>query len=72
MSFTDVIKRRMAQEGLKPSDLARQTGYSQQYISDLLRGRRRWNETTMEKVCRVLGIKVEFGVDGLNTGTEGM
>jgi len=40
-------------------------GYSPQYITDLLAGHRRWNETTMDKACQVLGIKIEV-VDAEN------
>ncbi|RQD74122.1 MAG: XRE family transcriptional regulator [Candidatus Syntrophonatronum acetioxidans] len=60
MNFTKVVKKCMLKKGLRASDLARGTGYSQQYISDLLSGNRRWNETTISKICHLLNIKVRF------------
>jgi DNA-binding Xre family transcriptional regulator len=43
---------------LNPSDLARMTGYTPQYIHNLLDGNRRWNETTIQKTCEALGLEV--------------
>lgn len=60
MEFTKVVKKCMYKKGLRPRDLARGTGYSQQYISDLLSGNRRWNETTMNKICQFLNIRIRF------------
>lgn len=60
MNFSEVVRIRLAQRNLRPSDLARMTGYSAQHIGDLLAGNRRWNETSMSKVCKVLGIEIEF------------
>lgn len=65
MNFTDIAKKSMEAQGIKPSELARKMGYSPQYITDLLAGHRRWNETTMDKACQVLGIKIEV-VDAEN------
>lgn len=62
MSFTQVVRMKMAQIGMSSSELARRSGYSQQYISDLLAGRRRWNETTIDRVCEILDIKVQFTI----------
>ena len=61
-TFADRARRRMDEMGLKSSDVAKVTGYSAQYISDLLLGHRRWNETTINRVCQVLGMRVEFVV----------
>jgi transcriptional regulator with XRE-family HTH domain len=63
MQFNEAVQARMNQLGMRGVDLARCTGYSQQYISDLLSGRKRWNETTMTKISQALGIKIEFKVD---------
>lgn len=56
--FAGEARRRMAALGIKPVKLAKKTGYSVQYITDLLLGRRRWNETTINRVCLVLGLRV--------------
>lgn len=58
--FTPVVRKRMSEMNLRPSDLARKTGYSGQHIRDLLSGKRRWNETTINKLCEVLRIRVDF------------
>lgn len=63
MDFTETVKKCMADQKVRPSDLAKATGYSVQYIIDLLAGHRRWNETTMSKVSQVLGIKIRFSTD---------
>ncbi|MGB9804089.1 helix-turn-helix domain-containing protein [Desulfofundulus sp.] len=60
MDFSAVVKEKLVQKQLKITDLARLTGLSYAYLIDLLRGRRRWNEDNMHKVCDVLGIKIEF------------
>lgn len=59
MDFSRTIKHVLVDKGLKPSDLARMTGYSYQYILDVLKGKRRWNETMIEKVCDVLDLKIK-------------
>nr|WP_240479949.1 helix-turn-helix transcriptional regulator [Paenibacillus fonticola] len=43
---------------LNPSELARLTGHSPQYIHNLLNGNRRWNEDSMRKVCDTLGLEL--------------
>lgn len=63
MSFNQIVKQRMEELDIRPSELARKSGYSPQYIGDLLSGDRRWNETTMNKISEVLGIKMEFVID---------
>ncbi|MED4124048.1 helix-turn-helix transcriptional regulator [Halalkalibacterium halodurans] len=60
MNFTEAVVEAMEKLGLKKSDLARATGYSYQYIRDLLNGERRWNEDSINKVCHALGIQVNF------------
>lgn len=74
MSFTQAVRTKMAATGISASELARRSGYSQQYICDLLAGRRRWNESTMSKVCQVLGIRIQFvddDPDSLVLGSTG-
>lgn len=63
MDFSALAKKRMGELGMRPSELARKTGYSVQYIIDLLAGHRRWNETTISRVSKVLGITVSFHYD---------
>jgi len=60
VDFSKVVKHVLVDQNLKPTDLARMTGYTPQHIYDLLRGDRRWNEDSMSKVCEALGIQIEF------------
>lgn len=60
MNFSDVVKNVLKDKGLNVSDLSRMTGYTPQYLHDILRGNRRWNETTINKTCEVLGIEIRF------------
>jgi transcriptional regulator with XRE-family HTH domain len=58
MNFSEVIKNILKSRDLRISDLARMTGYTPQYMYDLLAGNRRWNETTINKTCEALGIEI--------------
>jgi predicted transcriptional regulator len=60
MNFSESIKQVLKSRGLNPSDLARMTGYTPQYMYDLLAGDRRWNETTMKKTCDALGLEIRI------------
>lgn len=60
MNFSRVVKQTLNKTGLKPSDLARLTGYSSTYIYDLISGERRWNEVSIDKVCKALGLKIKY------------
>jgi transcriptional regulator with XRE-family HTH domain len=58
MNFSEVIKNILKSRDLRISDLARMTGYTPQYMYDLLAGNRRWNKTTINKTCEALGIEI--------------
>ncbi|MFS1511848.1 helix-turn-helix domain-containing protein [Chengkuizengella sp. SCS-71B] len=60
MNFSKTIKKYLNERELNASDLARMTGYSPQYIHDLLKGDRRWNENTIDKVCDALKLEIKF------------
>lgn len=60
MNFSEIVKQVLKDKDLTPSDLARLTGYSPQYIHNLLKGGKRWNETTMAKTCKALGLEIQF------------
>lgn len=59
MDFSNVIRHRLVDHRLNPSELARLTGHSPQYIHNLLNGNRRWNEESMQKVCNTLGLELK-------------
>jgi transcriptional regulator with XRE-family HTH domain len=58
MNFSESIKKILKDRDLTASALARMTGYTPQYMHDLLAGNRRWNETTINKTCEALGIEI--------------
>lgn len=60
MDFSKVVKQQMAKRKVTIADIARATGYSFQYISDLISSHRRWNETTITKVSKFLEIEISF------------
>lgn len=60
MNFSEHVSKALLIRGLKKSDLARLAGYSLTHISDLLRGERRWNEKSIEKVCTALGLEIRY------------
>lgn len=60
MKFTEAVKAAMEANGIGRADLARATGRSYQYISDLLKGERRWHEQIINEVCEALGLKIEI------------
>ncbi|GEC91552.1 helix-turn-helix domain-containing protein [Brevibacillus brevis] len=69
MNFTKAVLTALEKTNMKKTELARATGYSNQYIYDLLSGKRRWNEESINKVCSALGFEIviereEDKVDG--------
>lgn len=60
MRFSSKVKKVLTEKDMNPSALARLTGYSPQYIHDLLKGGKRWNEDSMSKVCDALGLEMTF------------
>jgi predicted transcriptional regulator len=60
VNFSSAVNKVLKEKGLNPSELARMTGYTPQYMYDLLSGHRRWNETTINKVCDALGLKIKI------------
>lgn len=60
MTFSEAIEAAMQAKGWDRADLARATGRSYQYISDLLKGKRRWHESILLEVCSALDVKVEI------------
>jgi plasmid maintenance system antidote protein VapI len=67
MDFSLIVRDQMKCKGLKITELATQTGLSYAYCNDLLRGRRRWNEDTINNVCGVLGITIQFQATGTDS-----
>lgn len=60
MDFSSAVRHRLVDQRLNPSELARMSGHSPQYIHNLLNGNRRWNEDSMRKVCDTLGLELKI------------
>ena len=58
MNINEILKEKLAEKNLKVTDLSRLSGISYPYCIDLVKGRRRWNEDTIEKACKALGIQL--------------
>jgi transcriptional regulator with XRE-family HTH domain len=67
LSFSKTVKETLIKNGYRPADLARMTGYSAQYISDLLAGERRWNEDSINKACEALGLIIKYETETNST-----
>ncbi|MFD1954261.1 helix-turn-helix domain-containing protein [Paenibacillus thailandensis] len=50
----------MDTQGKNVPTIAKATGYTSQYLYDLLKGERRWNEDAINKVCAALDITIEI------------
>lgn len=60
MSLSQTIKKVMMAKGISPTDVAKRTGYTPQYLHSLLDGNRRWNETTLTKACDALELEIKL------------
>jgi len=60
MNFRHFVKKILTERKLKIVDLSRLSGISYPYCAELIKGRKRWNEDTINKTCKALGIEIEF------------
>lgn len=63
-NFNEAILLAMEKLGLKKTDIAKITGYSNAHVGDLLAGERRWNEDAIRKFCNALGIEITYELKG--------
>jgi gp16 family phage-associated protein len=61
-TFSTVVKKALKQGGISVSAFAKQMGFSDKYVYDLLskRNKTRWNEDSINKACEILGIEIQF------------
>lgn len=69
MNFSEAVNIALNAKGMSKADLARATNRSYQYISDLLKGERRWHEAIINEVCEALDIQVSFIIENTVTDT---
>lgn len=60
MTFTEAVNKALSDKKMSKTELAKRTNYSTQYIIDLIKGNRRWNEDTMSRIGNELGIKIRI------------
>jgi len=60
MDFSKIARRVIAEKQIKITDIQKKTGYSLQYLYELIAGKRRWNEDTISKIYDVLGIELYY------------
>lgn len=70
MNFSEAVNVALEAKGMSKADLARATNRSYQYISDLLKGERRWHEAIINEVCTALDIQVQFTIDSAHLVEE--
>lgn len=54
----DMISARLKEKQISLKQLAKMTGYTPAYISDLLRSKRRLNEDTLYRICSALDLEI--------------
>jgi cyanate lyase len=60
MPFTEIVAQQLYEKRMTVAELARRMGYCDQYVRMLLRGQKRWNETTMTKAASILDIEIIY------------
>ena len=58
MNFTEPVKNEMRRKNTQTTQLAEMMGCSISYVSDLLCGRKRWNQDTINKACEALDLEI--------------
>ena len=69
--LVDSIKDAMSIQDINTSELANLTGFSTTYVSKLLRGEKRWNETTILKTLNALNLEIEIRPKKKGRGKNG-
>lgn len=60
MKISEQFKPIINSQGLNVSEIAERSGYTPQYIYGLLNGNRRWNESSIQRVCEALDLEVKL------------
>jgi transcriptional regulator with XRE-family HTH domain len=58
--FTKAVKKEIEKRNMTKRNLADAAGISEQYLGELLLGQKRWNATSINKVCAALNIAIKF------------
>lgn len=70
-SIRDVIKEAIKIKQTNSSQLAKKIGFSPSYVSEILSGQKRINETIEDKLCKELNIEKNYTIrkDDINAKT---
>ena len=60
LKFSEVVKSVLDNRQISITQLAKDLKLSIPYVSDLIKGNRRWNETRMIEASQILGITIEY------------
>lgn len=60
MKISEQFKPIINSQGVNVAEIAERSGYTPQYIYGLLSGNRRWNESSIQRVCEALDLEVKL------------
>lgn len=60
MNFAATFKNHIESKNINIPELAKEIGISPQYMYDLLKNERRWNEDIINKVCAALKLDIQI------------
>jgi hypothetical protein len=64
MGFSKEVTTVLDQQHISVANFATRMGFSIQHTYGLLRNSKRWNEDSINKACKILGLKIEFKSEG--------
>jgi transcriptional regulator with XRE-family HTH domain len=59
MDFSKSVRSFAKRKNMSLVSVAKEMNISSQYLYDLLNGKRRWNQDTIDSACKVLDIKIQ-------------
>jgi transcriptional regulator with XRE-family HTH domain len=58
--INEAVREKLIAKNMSASELAKELNITPQHMSNLLNGKRRWNETLLSKVFQALDIKIQI------------
>lgn len=58
--INEAVRKKLIAKNMNASELAKELNITPQHMSNLLNGKRRWNETLLSKVFQALDIKIQI------------
>ncbi len=60
MKFSETVTSHLKKEKIPVSKFARLMGFSVQHAYCLLKGKKRWNEDSINNACSILGLEIKI------------